>query len=259
MKNPETMKQVNPHSNCGDCFACGGSRWGVIREKTDFYGMDMILDFAILCKYAGEMRNKDITGVPAMYHDADYSKFGFGEYTVDMGKFRKITDNFLNQYEVWQKNGKGLYLWSRTPGSGKTFLACCLAKSVMIRRNIQMRFITAPEYIATVMESYKRERGSEDKSQVYRECDLLVLDDIGAQKEGAWQEQELFSLINKRTENGLVTIYTSNSKPEDLGMNARTVDRIISGSLTLQMPEESIRRKKAQKEQQDFSKAVGLY
>lgn len=154
------------------------------------------------------------------------------------------------------KQGKGLYLWSKTTGSGKTFLACCLARSLMMKYDLQMRFITAPDYISVVGDSYKRDRGELDSSEVYRECKLLVLDDIGAQADKDWQRQELFRLINKRMEDGNVTIYTSNMSTDNLNVDARTRDRIVKVSVELQMPEESLRRKKAEMEQNEFLKEV---
>ena len=117
----------------------------------------------------------------------------------------------------------------------------------MMKYDLQMRFITAPDYISVVGDSYKRDRGELDSSEVYRECKLLVLDDIGAQADKDWQRQELFRLINKRMEDGNVTIYTS---------NMRTRDRIVKVSVELQMPEESLRRKKAEMEQNEFLKEV---
>ena len=158
----------------------------------------------------------------------------------------------FNQFDKWQGSGKGIYLWSKTPGSGKTFLSCCIAKSIMLKHDLQMRFITAPDYISLVGDSYKKERGELDKSVVYRECPLLVLDDIGAQVDKDWQKQEMFRLINQRMSNGLVTMFTSNMSVENLNVDDRTKDRIIKSSVVVQMPEESIRRKKAKNEQDKF-------
>ena len=134
-----------------------------------------------------------------------------------------------------------MYLWSRTPGSGKTFLACCLARSLMIKYDLQMRFITAPDYIDMVGEKIK-------------------LDDIGAQSGGEWQRQEIFRLVNDRMETGKITIYTSNMSTDSLNVDSRTRDRIVKASVELQMPEESLRRKKAEMEQQQFLREVlGLF
>lgn len=90
------------------------------------------------------------------------------------------------------------------------------------------------------------------KCEIFRNCSLLVLDDIGAQKNGDWQEQEIFRLIDSRTAPGKITLFTSNMQPEDLNLNSRTVDRIRRCSIVLQMPEESIRRRKAEAEQERF-------
>ena len=107
-----------------------------------------------MSKCKGGYRALDHTGTPKEYHDADLGKFDFGIYQHDMSKLKDLCINFLNHFEKWEMAGKGLYLWSRTPGSGKTFLACCLAKSVMMKYDLQMRFITAPDYINVVGDSY---------------------------------------------------------------------------------------------------------
>lgn len=239
-------------SNCEVCPACGGTRWELYRQRVD--GYETPLDFARSCmRCSAERRLQDVTGVPPQFRDADLSKFGFNSYSRDMGNLRKIAEDFLRNYrERWKKSGKGLYLWSKTPGSGKTFLACCLAKSVMVRHDLQMRFITVPDYLTKVGESYKRQQGENDESAVYRECDLLVLDDVGAQKTGEWQMQEIFRIVNERLNAGKIIIFTSNICPEDLNLDDRTIDRIMKKSVVLQMPEESIRRKEAKEEQGGF-------
>lgn len=174
-----------------------------------------------------------------------------------MGNLWKIAEDFLKNYrERWEKAGKGLYLWSKTPGSGKTFLSCCIGKSVMIKYDLRMRFVTVPDYLAKVGDSYKRQPGECDESTIYRECDMLIFDDIGAQKSGEWQQQEVFRIINERLDAGKVIIFTSNMCPEDLNLDDRIIDRIIKKSVVLQMPEESIRRREAKEEQDDFLKDI---
>ena len=85
-----------------------------------------------------------------------------------------------------------------------------------------------------------------------------MLDDLGTQKNGEWQEQELFRLIDTRLNNGLVTLITSNLPPENLNLNFRIVDRVLKSSIILQMPEVSVRRAQAEREQEKFlSKLLG--
>lgn len=241
----------------GDCPVCNGTGWELYEATVFDYGEPETLTFARKCtKCTGARRITDCTGVPDEYHDADFGKFDFGAYKVDMGKTRALCLSMINSFSAWEKAGKGLYLWSKTPGSGKTFLACCIAKSLMMKYDLKMRFTTAVDYINAVGESYKRERGQEDSSEVYRTCSILVLDDIGAQIDKDWQRQEMFRLVNKRMETGGITIYTSNFGTQSLNVDDRTKDRIVKSSIVLQMPEESIRRRKAQEEQTRFLQAV---
>lgn len=244
-----------PSSSGSDCPKCQGTGWMLIPGEAD--GYNEILLFAQKCpNCSGSRRQQDKTGVPSQFYEADISKFNFETYSKDMSKFKALCENFVFHFPEWEKAGKGLYLWSKTPGSGKTFLSCCLAKSLMIKYDLPMRFITAPDYIAAVGESYKREFWQEDPSEIYRTCKILVLDDIGAQADKEWQRQEMFRLINTRMENGLVTMYTSNINAENLNVDERTKDRIIKHSIVLNVPEESIRRKRAAAEQEEFLKQV---
>lgn len=240
-----------------ECPVCHGTGWELYRATVLDYGFPEEVTYARRCpRCKGQFRGEDRTGTPKEYHDADLTKFDFNIYSHDMWKMQDLCYNFLEHFQKWEMAGKGLYLWSRTPGSGKTFLACCLAKSVMMKYNLSMRFITAPDYIDTVGNSYKRERGEEDPSQIYRECGILVLDDIGAQADKDWHRQEIFRLVNKRMEDGNITIYTSNMSTDTLNVDNRTRDRIIKTSIELRMPEESIRKKEAAKEQKTFLASV---
>lgn len=245
--------------NSDICPVCGGTGYEVYGRKVD--GYETPLEFARPCtRCQTQRRLQDMTGVPPQFRDADLDKFGFDSYSRDMGNLRIIAEDFLEAYKWrWEKLGKGLYLWSKTPGSGKTFLSCCIGNSVAIKHDLRLRFVTVPDYLASVGESYKRQSGACDESAVYRECDLLIFDDIGAQKGGEWQSQEIFRLINERLDAGKIIIFTSNMCPEDLNLDNRTVDRVMKKSVVLQMPEESIRRKEAKEEQDKFlSDILGL-
>ena len=246
-----------PSSSGNECPKCHGTGWILSTGVVDGYDDQQGIIFAQKCtECSGFRRQTDQTGVPGQFYSADISKFDFNIYSKDMGKFRMLCENFVFHFPEWEKAGKGMYLWSTTPGSGKTFLSCCLAKSLMIKYDLCMRFITAPDYISVVGDSYKREFWQEDPSEIYRTCKVLVLDDIGAQADKEWQRQELFRLINTRMENGIITIYTSNVTVEKLNVDERTKDRIIKHSIVLNVPEESIRRKLAAAEQDHFLQKV---
>lgn len=240
------------------CSKCGGIGWILSSEEHAEFGL---VDYAERCPYCRkDRRAADQTGAPAEYSAVDISSFDFQIYKKDrqaVNMLKRIANGFAMSFDKWQLRSKGLYLWSKTPGSGKTFLACCLARSVSIKYDLRFRFTTLPDYLAALQASYKRPEGTEDETEIYRTCTLLVLDDVGSEKKGDWQRQELFRLVNSRTAEGFITIYTSNFNPEELQTaDERTVDRIRKSSIVLRMPEESIRTEKAMHEQEIFLKEL---
>lgn len=238
------------------CPICGGTGWEIFFRPEELYGGEMT-EFARKCsRCSGKLRNEDFTRVPPEFRDADIGKFNFESYSVNIEKIKKLAMSVVNDFKKWEAAGKGLYLWSKTPGSGKTFLSCCIAKSIMVKYDLQMRFTTAPDYISAVGDSYKKERGERDESEIFRECKILIMDDIGAQQGKEWQQQELFRIINKRLSEGNITFYTANMPPEKLNLEDRAIDRIIKTCVVIQMPEESIRAKKAKNEQERFLKEI---
>lgn len=151
---------------------------------------------------------------------------------------------------------KGLYLWSSTRGSGKTFLACCLAGSVQLKYRKKIRFVSTPEYLDKVTESFKRDQTQQDILYAYRNCDLLVLDDFGSEKQGEWQNQELFRLIDYRMNNGKPLIVTANYAIAALKCDGRIIDRLNKLCIPIHFPEMSIRQQKANEENEKFIQEI---
>lgn len=164
----------------------------------------------------------------------------------------KLAGSFWKNYNQWEAKNKGLYLWSSTRGSGKTFLACCLAESVQLKYRKKIRFVSTPEYLDKVTESFKRDQTQQDILYAYRNCDLLVLDDFGSEKQGEWQNQELFRLIDYRMNNGKPLIVTANYAIAALKCDGRIIDRLNKLCIPIHFPEMSIRQQKANEENEKF-------
>ncbi len=95
-----------------------------------------------------------------------------------------------------------------------------------------------------------------DPSKTFREADLLIFDDIGAQQSKEWDVTEIFKLVDYRGKKGKATIFTSNMPVEKLNIDERAKSRIMATTIQLHMPEESIRQRKSQQGQDDFLKNI---
>lgn len=203
--------------------------------------------------WADERRRR--AAIPAIYEGMGAQDFDFDIYGKDvaMAKVKAIVNGFILKFSLWQSEGKNLYIYSKTKGTGKTMLSCILLNEVTMRHMTPARFITVYDYLNTVTESWKDKTG--DTSARLRDIEtaqLLILDDIGAQDPNKLVNDSLFKLIDRRYSNMLVTIFTSNKKINDLGLDDRIISRIEEKSISVSLPEVSIRQRKAESKQKEF-------
>ena len=74
--------------------------------------------------------------IPFCYLDKKPSDFEFDIYGQDTTEIKQYVNLFIVNYEKWKAKGKGLYIHSKTKGTGKTMLACCLANAIMEKYGI---------------------------------------------------------------------------------------------------------------------------
>lgn len=151
---------------------------------------------------------------------------------VDIPAFEALNaykESVLEKVEA----GEGLYIWGKSTGNGKTSWAC----KVMSHYFRKIAFDTGLEneglyiFLPTFLEDLRDNYDSKDPDfeqvlSMVRECKLLIIDDIGAERVTEWVRERMVSIINTRVSNDLATIYTSNLSPEEL--KAELGDRISS-------------------------------
>lgn len=192
--------------------------------------------------------------IPPEYVYKVVSDFKWSKYNENTEAQKKIANSFVTCFADYRKEGRGLFISSKTKGSGKTMLACCLANEVMKRYDTSIKFITVPEYIELVTE---RTEAAKECRKMLKECGVLILDDIGMESEKQdWITNAVFRLVDFRDKNVLPTIYTSNYEMDKLPGDARIVDRIIGHSVPIKMPEFSVRRTQAVEKTGAFLKQV---
>ena len=180
----------------------------------------------------------------------DWGKYGSENITMQ----KNIVNAFVINFEMFQREGRGLYFYSDTKGSGKTMIACAVANEVLRTHDISVKFVSVTDYIELVK---AKDDTSRENIRAILEAGLLILDDIGAQVENKeWITTALFRLINRRYTNHYPTIFTSNVRMEDLKTDSRISDRIYAVSVPVIMPEVNVRRQIADKHTRKFLKSI---
>lgn len=119
--------------------------------------------------------------------------------------------------------GSGLFLEGQ-PGVGKTHVAVAVLKDVIERTGARGLFYDIRDLLRIIRSTYDpaiRTTEVEVLRPVMR-ADLLVLDDLGAEKTSEWVEETMNLIVNTRYNERRTTIFTSNylDIPDDTDPNA---------------------------------------
>lgn len=129
--------------------------------------------------------------------------------------------------ETGRLPGHGLYL-TGSLGSGKTRLAASVLND-LARGGARGGVAWA---VAEWLEGLRRryhDGGADEFEAQTRTADILLLDDIGAERVTDWVQERLFLLVDYRYRHSLPTLFTSNLHPDELAdrIGERTVSRIV--------------------------------
>ncbi len=105
-------------------------------------------------------------------------------------------------------------------GRGKTHLAAAMLKDLILKAEARCLFRDYGSLLKQIQATYSRQIISDEDTglvvteysilQDVIEADVLVLDDLGAEKSSEWTQSMLYHVINERYNHGRTTIITTN-------------------------------------------------
>jgi len=124
-------------------------------------------------------------------------------------------------------NGTATRPWLMLPGpagAGKTHLAVCIAnwRTEHFRETglSPALFANIPEMLGELRESIMDD--FERKIQNYMNCPLLILDDLGAERDTPFAIEQIYRIINHRYISRLPMVVTTNADRDDLDTRIRS-------------------------------------
>jgi DNA replication protein DnaC len=142
---------------------------------------------------------------------ADYHVTSDGEESA-LSTARSYVENFADHLAA----GRCLIFCGR-PGTGKTHLACAIAKS-LIQKEQTVSYVTVAEVIRTIRDTWHRDSRETTNSvlQRLRAFDLLVLDEVGVQFGSDGELTQLTEVLDLRYRDVRPTLVVSNCKADEL-------------------------------------------
>lgn len=161
-------------------------------------------------KQAAEKRLQ-LIDVPVRLHDVSLSDV---DVNADRKQVLTLIYDFLREYKN-NPHARGLYL-SGDFGVGKTYILAGLANYVVTNMNKNVVFLHVPTFIAGLA-SHFDDNSLQSAIRHLSDCDLLILDDIGAESLSQWSRDDVLGVIlQARMDNVLPTFFSSNLDMEAL-------------------------------------------
>jgi DNA replication protein DnaC len=119
--------------------------------------------------------------------------------------------------------GKGL-LMCGTTGTGKTHLAAAVVNARLAQGNVAV-FVTVLELLADIRKTFDRPDTNSELLDLVKNIDMLVLDDLGAERITSWVSEQMFDIINARCMAKKQTVITTNYNPDKLIIRMAACDK----------------------------------
>ena len=228
---------LDPADGLLHCRKCGGPRQTVIADPFK-HGSFIKPRCVCLCQQEREHRRKETEerrqrmerirrrkaqGLQDRYLYGYTFAHDNGENPVT-AKARAYVDHWPEAF----KRNVGLLLFGDV-GTGKSFAAGCIANA-LLEQDVPVLMTNFPTVLARLSGMFGEDRTAFLDS--LGDYDLLIIDDLGAERNTEYATEQMFSIVDSRYRSGKPLIVTTNLKldelkhPPDLA-HARIYDRIL--------------------------------
>lgn len=246
---------------CGKCHT---------KKQTEVMLFGTIRRPMCLCKCEAEKRDKE----EAERKQADFGRkikdlrrTGFPESNMQEWTFEnddmtnsRVTNamkKYVENFDEMKKQGKGLLLYGSC-GTGKTYAACEVANA-LIDKGYPVLVTNFARIINALQATFEKQEYIDSFNRFF----LLVIDDLGIERNTEFAKEQVFNIIDSRYRAGLPMIITTNlsidkiKKPNDIE-NERIYGRILERCFPIEVSGQSRRRKAIRESYDDMKNLLEL-
>ena len=244
----ENDVERNGHIYCKSC----GKR--VDGELLDLGFTKFIPRIKCECEIKRDKENAEreiLTKISSLKRDCFSSpnqhQYAFERFLNEKGQAYKVAYNYAKNFEQMKEDNVGLLFYGDV-GSGKTYLACSIANELIEREQVKVKIMNLSQVINQIQKSAFKVDSNEIISNLSN-IPLLILDDLGIERDTSYAREQVYNIINSRYLKGRSTIFTTNLSLEiiqnpniDLEYE-RIYSRILEMTIPVKVTGEDFRRK----------------
>ena len=150
---------------------------------------------------------------------------------------------YVTEWAMMKENCIGLLLWGNV-GTGKTFIAACIANA-LIERGVSVLMTNFSKILNSLSGMFDVDRNKFIDS--FNRYSLLIIDDLGIERNSEFALEQVFNVIDSRYRSKKPLIVTTNltldelKHPKDLA-HARIYDRVLERCVPLKVNRQNIRQ-----------------
>ena len=184
-------------------------------DVMEFFGNKMILRVACKCDREIEKQKKrrekqmEIERLKrTCFNSMREWSYTFENYQGEENQSLMIAKNFVEDYEKMKKENIGLLFYGSV-GSGKTYLACSIANSLIEQYQISVKIRNFAQIINELQKSsFDFDKNAYIESLV--NTSVLILDDLGIERDTSYAKEQVYNIVNSRYLKQKPTIFTTN-------------------------------------------------
>jgi DNA replication protein DnaC len=166
--------------------------------------------------------------IPRRYEHCTLDTFepGYGQADQSLAAAYLMARQFVSGYPVTTE-GRGLLL-TGSVGVGKTHLAVGIVQALIVEKGVHALFCDYRDLLKRIQESYNPQVASTELQILTPifEAEVLILDELGAQKPTDWVWDTVALILNTRYNDKRTTLITTNY-PNAPAALARSADKVI--------------------------------
>lgn len=169
----------------------------------------------------------------------------------------KYCKNYVSKFQEMLDRSQGLLMYG-PPGTGKSYLASCIANELL--RNGRVVKVTSTISVVGRTAFFKENEFEEYINEITKP-ELLIVDDLGAERNTDFALERVHDLIEYRTNCGRPLIVTTNYSLEQMKnetdiRKARTFDRLFSCCFPMPFTGNSFRKQRANNSYSEIKKLL---
>ncbi|MGE6370611.1 ATP-binding protein [Planococcus kocurii] len=233
-------------------FILGKERW--VQPVCECYQKKMLQEREVFQNYQKKREVERLFSISDI--GERYQEASFNEFVMRKGAENafKAATHYAENFTAYKLQSLILY---GVPGNGKTHLAASVHNHLQKQGKISI-FVRMPDLLGKIRATFDKGK-QESEEQILKAlsiCDLLIIDDLGAEKLTDWVEDILYRIIDGRYRMKKPVMATSNLDPEllDGKLGRRIYDRLEEMSQPIENKATSYRREKAKLRTTKFKK-----